>query len=96
MAADGTNRIQLCVSIQPCVTVTILNCLCSSMRDCVPQVKELVSDQTKEYGDMTGREMNEEFELCKTHVRQQNELLRRLMDEAHAGQLRDLEARQEK
>ena len=55
-----------------------------------------MADQTKEYGDMTSRELNEEFELCKTHVKQQNELMRRLMDEAHTQQLRDLEARQEK
>ena len=88
MTIEGTN------SIQPCVTVA--KTLYSATRDCMSQVKELVADQTKEYGDMTGREMNEEFELCKTHVKQQNELLRRLMDEAHAGQLRDLEARQEK
>ena len=55
-----------------------------------------MADQTKEYGDMTSRELNEEFELCKTHVKQQNELMRRLMDEAHTQQLRDLESRQEK
>lgn len=40
--------------------------------------------------------MVEEHELMKDHVKQQNELLVKLIEEAHQLQLLDLEARQER
>ena len=60
------------------------------------QVKDLVAEQTKEWSDMVARQMTEEHELRKGHVSQQSELLKTLMDVAQAGQLKELEARQDR
>ena len=40
--------------------------------------------------------MSEEHELMKEHVKQQNELLVKLIEEAHQMQLVELESRQER
>ena len=45
---------------------------------------------------MVSRQMTEEHELKKEHIKQQSELLRQLMETAQNLQLKDMEARQER
>ncbi|XP_060577835.1 1-phosphatidylinositol 4,5-bisphosphate phosphodiesterase beta-4-like isoform X1 [Ruditapes philippinarum] len=59
-------------------------------------VHRLVVDQTREWSDMVLRQLNEEHDLKKEHIVQQNECLRKLLHEAHTGQLKELEVRQER
>ncbi len=56
----------------------------------------MVLEQTTEWSDMIARQRLEEHELTKVHVAQQKELLRRLMEEAQAVQVRELELRQDR
>ena len=60
------------------------------------KIKDLVADQTKEWSQMVQLQMTEEHELRKAHVLQQSALLKTLMEQAQAQQLKDLEAKQEK
>lgn len=65
---------------------------------CTPflQVKELVIDQTREWSEMVARQMVEEHEMRKSHVIQQSDLLKKLMEDAQLLQIKELEVRQER
>ena len=60
------------------------------------KVKDLVADQTKEWSDMVSRQLGEEHEVRRDHIIQQNEMLKKLMEEAQTNQLKELEVKQEK
>ena len=60
------------------------------------RIGELVKEQTKEWSDLVARQMTEEHECRKSHVTQQTDLLRKLMEEVQATQLKDMELRQER
>ena len=63
------------------------------------QTKQLIYEltfQTKEWSDLVARQMTEEHEIRKTHVLQQTELLKKLIEDAQAVQLKEMELRQER
>ncbi|KAK2157222.1 hypothetical protein LSH36_195g03077 [Paralvinella palmiformis] len=60
------------------------------------KVKELVIDQTREWSEMVARQMVEEHEMRKSHVIQQSDLLKKLMEDAQLLQIKELEVRQER
>jgi hypothetical protein len=60
------------------------------------QVRELVVDQTREWSELVVRQVTEEHGMMLEHIKQQNEQLTKLCEEAHQMQLTDLEARQER
>jgi len=60
------------------------------------KVRDLVTDQTKEWTEMVMRQMADEHELLKTHISQLSDLLKELMEDAQDLQLKELELRHEK
>lgn len=74
----------------------ILSGMLMTMVRLLLQVKELVADQTKEWTDMVMRHLAEVYELLKSHIQQQTELLRQLMTEVQAAQVKDLDLRNER
>ncbi|GMT12242.1 hypothetical protein PFISCL1PPCAC_3539 [Pristionchus fissidentatus] len=57
------------------------------------KVRSLVSSQTNEWSSLTTRHEVEEFELKKQHIRDEFELLKKLMTAAHASQMAQLKLR---
>ncbi|KAJ8309180.1 hypothetical protein KUTeg_014054 [Tegillarca granosa] len=60
------------------------------------KVTELVADHTKEWSDMVQRQLLEEHELRKDHINQQNDVLKKLLEDVQQENLKELYARQEK
>lgn len=60
------------------------------------QVRDLVEQQTKEWSEMVARQIAEEHDIKRTHVLQQAEILKSLLETAQATQCRDLEIKQDK
>lgn len=60
------------------------------------KVHQLVVEQTKEWSDMVMRQLTEEHDIKKEHIVQQHECLRKLLVDAQAGQLKELEVKQER
>lgn len=56
-----------------------------------PKVRELVVTQMKQWSELLDKHRREEWELMKTHINQQGDILRRLMDIAQMGQMKQLE-----
>ena len=57
-----------------------------------PAVKNVVVDQTKQWSEMMSRHRREELDLMKTQLQAQQDVLRKLMEQAQAQQMKDLEA----
>ncbi|XP_076353966.1 1-phosphatidylinositol 4,5-bisphosphate phosphodiesterase-like [Tachypleus tridentatus] len=60
------------------------------------QVRELVVDQMKQWSEMLERHRQDEWDLLKAHLRYQGDILKRLMEVAQAGQLKQLEIKFER
>ena len=60
------------------------------------QIQELVAEQTKEWTAMASQQLRDEYQLIKTNIEQQNELLSRLMTDYQHAQLKDLELRHDR
>lgn len=58
-------------------------------------MRSLVSDQTDEWSTMVRRHESEEFELRKAHIREEYDLLKKLMGDAQKSQMAGLKARLE-
>lgn len=56
-----------------------------------PKVRELVVTQMKQWSELLDKHRREEWELMKTQINQQGEILRKLMDIAQMGQMKQLE-----
>lgn len=61
-----------------------------------PEIRELVVIQMKQWSTMMERHRKEEWELLKTHLVQQREILQRLMEIAQASQMKQLDAKFER
>ncbi|XP_052105279.1 1-phosphatidylinositol 4,5-bisphosphate phosphodiesterase beta-4-like isoform X2 [Mytilus californianus] len=68
----------------------------SLLNDHKSKLSELVCDQTTEWTDMGSRQLNEEHEMRKLHIAQQNDLLKKLFDDVKQEQIKELEARHER
>ena len=60
------------------------------------QVRDLVEHQTKEWSEMVARQIAEEHEVKRSHVLQQAELLKTLLEAAQVTQCKDLEIKQDR
>ena len=56
----------------------------------------LVAEQTKEWSEMLERQLQEEHDLNKAHILQQNSTVTKLLEEAHQSQLKELETKQDR
>ena len=61
-----------------------------------PSVKSLVAEQTKEWSEIVGRHLKEEWTMLKEHLESQQELLKATIQVVHAAQLKQLEAKCER
>ncbi|XP_013772515.1 1-phosphatidylinositol 4,5-bisphosphate phosphodiesterase-like [Limulus polyphemus] len=61
-----------------------------------PQVRELVVDQMKQWSEMLERHRRDEWDLLKAHLQYQGDILKRLMEVAQAGQIKQLETKFER
>lgn len=61
-----------------------------------PAVKELVAIQTKQWSEMLEKHRKEEWEVMKVHLQQQCDILKKLMDIAHIGQMKQLECKHDR
>jgi len=61
-----------------------------------PDVKKTVVDQTKQWSEMMGKHRNEEWELRKRHLQEQEETLRKLMEARQMQQMKEIESLFEK
>ena len=55
-----------------------------------------MEQQTKEWSEMVARQIAEEHEMKRSHVLQQAEILKTLLETAQTTQCRDLEIKQDK
>ncbi|KAL5008396.1 hypothetical protein ScPMuIL_013977 [Solemya velum] len=60
------------------------------------KVRQLVAEQTTEWSEMVLRQVAEEHAFRKEQIVQQNEALKKLLEEAQQEQLRDLDCRQDR
>ena len=60
------------------------------------QINELVCDHTKEWSDMKDRHVQEQHEVHKEQIAQQNECLRKLFEDTQLEQIQELTRRLEK
>ncbi|XP_071037611.1 1-phosphatidylinositol 4,5-bisphosphate phosphodiesterase isoform X2 [Parasteatoda tepidariorum] len=61
-----------------------------------PQIRELVVVQMKQWSSMMEKHRKEEWDLSKSHLLQQREILQRLMEMAQTSQMKQLEAKFER
>ena len=61
-----------------------------------PTLKSLIAEQTKEWSELVGRHLKEEWTLLKEQLEAQQELLKITMQGAQAAQLKQLEAKLER
>ena len=57
-----------------------------------PALKSVVVDQTKQWSDMMERHRKEEWEMLKVHLQAQEEVLKKLLEEAQAKQIGAIKA----
>lgn len=57
-----------------------------------PLVKNVVVDQTKQWSEMVTRQRKEELDMRRQHLLVQEEILKKLMEQIQAQQIKDLEA----
>ena len=60
------------------------------------QVRDLVEQQTTEWSEMNSRQIAEEHEIKRSHILQQAEVLKTLLETAQATQCKDLEIKQDR
>ena len=56
----------------------------------------MVVEQTKEWSAMVSQQLQEDHELRKSSIQQQNEVLSKLMKEYQEAQMKDLEGRHDR
>jgi phosphatidylinositol phospholipase C beta len=61
-----------------------------------PAVRKLVAEQTVQWSDMIERYRKEEWELIRQHLTDQQDILKKLMEAAHAAQMKQLEAKHDR
>ncbi|XP_023210759.1 1-phosphatidylinositol 4,5-bisphosphate phosphodiesterase-like [Centruroides sculpturatus] len=61
-----------------------------------PEIRELVVQQMRQWSELLEKQRKEEWELLKDHLWQQGEVLKKLMEQAQAGQMKQLEAKFER
>ena len=61
-----------------------------------PSLKSLVAEQTKEWSELVGRHLREEWTMLKEQLETQQELLKTTMQGAQAAQMKQLEAKCER
>jgi phosphatidylinositol phospholipase C beta len=57
-----------------------------------PAVKTLVLEQTNQWSEMVERHRREEWQLLRTHIAAQEDVLKKLMEQQQQQQLKELEA----
>ena len=57
-----------------------------------PALKSVVVDQTNQWSDMMERHRKEEWEMLKVHLQAQEEVLKKLLEEAQAKQISAIKA----
>lgn len=58
---------------------------------CIHQISEVVAKHTKEWSEISQKQLKDEHELLKDHVVQQNVLLKKLFEAAQQDQIKELE-----
>lgn len=61
-----------------------------------PLVRQLVSEQTQQWSELAERHHREEWNLLKTQLADQQDVLKRLMEAAQLAQMKQLEAKHER
>ena len=61
-----------------------------------PAVKSLVLDQTNQWSEMVERHRREEWQLLRSHLQAQEDVLRKLMEQQQLQQMKELEMMFEK
>merc|ERR1712156_1049909 len=61
-----------------------------------PDVKKTVVDQTKQWSDMMGKHRTEEWELRRRHLQEQEDTLKKLMENRQIQQMKELDTLFEK
>ncbi len=56
-----------------------------------PAVKTLVLEQTNQWSEMVERHRREEWQLLRTHIQAQEDVLKKLMEQQQQQQLKELE-----
>ena len=56
-----------------------------------PAVKQVVVEQTKQWSDMIERHRKENWELMRTHLQAQEDVLKKLMQAQQQMQIKELE-----
>jgi phosphatidylinositol phospholipase C beta len=56
-----------------------------------PAVKSLVSEQTNQWSEMVERHRREEWQLLRTHLQAQEDVLKKLMEQQQLQQMKDME-----
>lgn len=59
-------------------------------------VRKVITDQTSQWSEMCEKHKKEEWELLKTQVNDQQDILKRLMETTQAGQMKQLEAKHDR
>jgi len=60
------------------------------------QMRKLIAEQTKAWSDMILSHVTEVYELRKTHIQQEIDVLRQILPEMQQQQIKELEQRQER
>lgn len=77
--------------------MTLQVCVCSKdefIND--PALKQLVAEQAKEWSELVGRHLKEEWTLLKEQLEAQQDILKTVMMGAQGAQLKQLDAKLEK
>ncbi|XP_035703869.1 1-phosphatidylinositol 4,5-bisphosphate phosphodiesterase isoform X2 [Folsomia candida] len=61
-----------------------------------PSIRRLVVEQTKQWTEMMEKHRRDEWELRKSHLHSQEEILRKLMETSQQNQMKQLEAKHER
>ena len=61
-----------------------------------PAVKSLVLEQTNQWSEMVERHRREEWQLLRTHLQAQEDVLKKLMEQQQQQQMKELEMMFEK
>lgn len=59
-------------------------------------IRKVISDQTAQWSEMCEKHKKEEWELLKTQVNDQQDILKRLMEQTQASQMKQLEGKHER
>lgn len=59
-------------------------------------VRQLIADQTTQWTEMIERHKKEEWDMLKTQLEDQKEVLKKLLEQTQAAQIKQLEAKHER